>query len=159
MRATFGGALLALAAIALSGCTGAGVQPVTGAPAASTPTTTISLATPTSAGSAADMVNRRSEELIETMERFKDQGCAYGRKGTTCSLDRSRIHRMSTIMRVELDNSAPWAAGVEALAKRTSSRLAAVSSMTQDPGGGGALLDTEMTALIQDLTSWSSVSD
>lgn len=154
MRATIGGALLALTAIALGGCTTEGVRPVTGPS-----TATVSLATPTSVSTAAAAVARRKDDLIEVIERFKDQGCAYGRTGTSCSSDRSKIKRLVDTMRSDLDNAAPWAATVESLAKRTSSRLAAVSMMTADMKPAGAMLDTELTALVQDLESWSTVSD
>lgn len=157
MRATIGGALLALSAIALSGCTAEGVQPVTGP---STPSASVvSIASPTSTGTAASVINRRGDDLIEVIQRYKDQGCAYGRTGTTCSQDQARIHRISDIMRAELEAVKPWAPAVEALAKRTQSRLAAVSRMTDGSAKGGSMLDTELTSLVVDLDSWSTVSD
>lgn len=157
MRATFGGALLALSAIALSGCTAEGVQPVTGP---STPSASVvSIASPTSTGTAADILNRRGDDLIEVIQSYKDQGCAYGRTGTTCSQDQARIHRMADIIRAELDAVKPWSPAVESLADRTSRRLAAVSRLTEGSARGGSMLDTELTSLVVDLESWSTVAD
>ena len=157
MRATFGGALLALSAIALGGCTGTGVQPATGPSTASA--SVVSIASPTTTSTAADIFDRRGDDLIDAIQSFKDQGCAYGRAGTTCSQDRARIHRLVNVIRAELDAAAPWAPAVDSLAKRTSSRLAAVSMMTGEGQKGGALLDTELTSLVIDLEDWSTVAD
>lgn len=154
MRATFGGALLALAAIALGGCTAQGVQPVTGPS-----TATVSLASPTSVSTATEAVGRRKDDLVEAIERFKDQGCAYQRTGTSCSQDRDTIKRLVDMMRSDLDNATPWAAEVTSLARRTYSRLTAVSRLAEDKTHSSSMLDTELTALVQDLKSWSTVSD
>ena len=157
MNATLGGAFLALAAMGLGGCSQTGVQPATGP---STPSASVvSIASPTSAGTAADVFKRRGDDLIEIIERYKDQGCAYGRSGTTCAVDKAKIRRQVDIVRAELDAAKPWAPAVQDLAKRTASRLTAVSMMTGDSGNGGAMLDTELTSLVVDLDSWSTVTD
>ena len=157
MNATLGGAFLALAAMGLGGCSQTGVQPATGP---STPSASVvSIASPTSAGTAADIFERRGDDLIEVIERYKDQGCAYGRSGTTCTADQAKMHRLVDIMRAELDAAKPWAPAVQDLAKRTASRLTAVSMMTEPSEHGGSMLDTELTSLVVDLDSWTTVSD
>lgn len=147
MRATFGGALWALAALALGGCTGTGVQPATEAPSASVS------ASPNRAAAA---VARNKPQLLEVVQRFQDQGCAYGRAGDSCGVDLIAIGRLADAMQKDLDAAAPWAPEVADLAERTSSRMAAVSVLAGDESHPGSMLDTELTLLSKDLQQWSA---
>lgn len=147
MRATFRGALAALAAMALAGCSATGAQSPTEPPTAS------ASAGPSKAAAA---VARNKPALLEVAQRFSDQGCAYGRQGTSCSTDRLALARLAGAMQKDLDAAAPWGADVATLAETTASRLAAVAVLAEDESRAGSMLDTELTLLSKDLQEWSA---
>lgn len=136
-----------LAAIALAGCSATGVQSPTAPPTASV-----------SAGpsKAAAAVARNKPQLLEVAKRFGDQGCAYGRQGTSCSTDRLALGRLAGAMQKDLDAAAPWGADVADLAEKTASRLAAVAVLADDESYPGSMLDTELVLLSRDLQEWSA---
>ena len=149
MRATFKVACWALAALALGGCSGTGVQAVTAAPTASVST---------APDRAAAAVARNAPQLLEVAKRFGDQGCAYGKQGSSCSTDRVALGRLAGALQKDLDAAAPWGADVADLAERTASRLAAVAVLAEDETRPGAMLDTELVLLSRDLQEWSAHS-
>jgi len=147
MRATFGGALAALAAMALAGCSATGGQSPTEPPTASVS------AAPSKAAAA---VARNKPQLLEVVRRFNDQGCAYGRQGTSCSTDRVALGRLAGALQKDLDAAAPWGADVAVLAEKTASRLAAVAVLAEDEKRPGSMLDSELVLLERDLQEWSA---
>lgn len=151
MRATRKGALAALTIMALTGCAAEGGQSPTAPPTASA-----SVAPTATTSQAAAAIARNKPQLLEAMQRFQDQDCAYFPAGATCAADRAAIARLADAMQKDLDRTAPWAAEVEDLADKTASRLAAVAILAEDPKRPANMIDTELTLLTRDLQSWSA---
>jgi hypothetical protein len=103
-------------------------------------------------------VARNAPQLLEVVKRFGDQGCAYGKQGSSCSTDRVALGRLAGAMQKDLDAAAPWGAEVADLAERTASRLAAIAVLAEDETRPGAMLDTELVLLSRDLQEWSAHS-
>ncbi len=153
MNATYRGVLWILSAILLGGCGATGVQ---NQPTA-TPTASFSLGVekaPPSPPKAVTVIGRNWVGMLEVMQRFSDLGCAGGRAGESCSLNRRELGRLAGIMQTDLDAAAPGVGEVSRLAEKTASRLAAVAVLAEDDSAPASSLDMELTLLKKDLDSW-----
>lgn len=152
MNATYRGVLWILSTILLGGCGATGLQ---NQPTA-TPTASFSLGVekaPPRPPKAITVIGRNWVGMLEVMQRFNDQGCADGRPGESCSLDRRELGRLAGIMQTELDAAAPGVGEVSKLAEKTASRLAAVAVLADDSYPASSLY-MELTLLKKDLDSW-----
>jgi len=157
MRATFKGALAALAAVALAGCTGTGVQAPTEAPTAS-----VSAAPKTVQQVTAAVTSETRTFLANVAGRFDNNACqlvlerkAPGPERDLCAKDLAMIGRHAGTILADLEAQRPWPAAVEDRAQMTSKRLRAVVLAAADDTQVQVFSDAVLF-LLRDLKAWSA---